>query len=114
MIQRLRLCSAHSADDLLDSVTSINSDMFSDVSLCIIDNVCSPMMKMISSDEVRSSVSSGARISHLLHSVAARGAAVLITNNMRGAGDHHNPAPALGSVWSNTAHVRLMLGTVIK
>ena len=115
VLDRMRVCSAVSAHSLLQSVTMIVRTM-SNVSLVLVDNVCVPVMRLVTHDNVRSSVSIGAKVSQCLHQLAARGAAVLIVNNVKGVSGEQTTtshvtsvSPALGTVWNTTANTRLLL-----
>ena len=116
VLDRMKVCSAVTASALLQSVTMVVKTM-SDVSLVLVDNVCVPVMRLVTQDNVRTSVTTGARVSQGLHQLAARGAAVLIVNNVKGVTSDQTSSttvmtsvsPALGTVWNTTANIRLLL-----
>ena len=114
VLDRMKVCSALTSSSLLQSVSMVVKTM-SNVGLVLVDNVCVPLMRLVTNDNVRSSVSTGARVSQCLHRLAARGAAVLIVNNVKGVSTEHasdqvaSVSPALGTVWSTTANIRLLL-----
>jgi len=113
---RLRLCSATTASDLLEAVDLIERLEEAEVSLVVVDNISLPVMRLVIHGDIGKGMGIGSKVSQSLHRTASvRGARVLLVSNIKGGQGLESstrPSPGLGSVWSNTAHVRLLMSRV--
>jgi len=111
LLEKMKLCTATSSDQLLDAVAQVNQLDVSIINLLVIDNISLPLMPLILNDEFNAGVCRGSRISQMLHQLSVKKHfAVLIVSNLRGVtGEDTRMVPALGIVWNSVANVRILL-----
>jgi len=111
LLEKMKLCTATSSDQLLDAVAQVNQLDVSIINLLVIDNISLPLMPLILNDEFNAGVCRGSRISQMLHQLSVKKhCAVLIVSNLRGVtGEDTRMVPALGIVWNSVANVRILL-----
>jgi len=113
---RLRICTAITAADLTKAVDLIERLEEEEVSLVVVDNISLPVMRLVIHGNIGKGMGIGSRVTQSLQRIASmKGASVLLVSSMKGAGGlgpGERPSPALGTVWSNTANVRLLMSRV--
>jgi len=109
---RLKFCSARTAETLLESVKIIDEMDGEDVGLVVVDNISLPVMRLVIDGDIQTGMNIGSKISQLLHKIAdCKGASILLVSNMKGGtgNNSYGCVPALGSVWNSTASVRILM-----
>jgi len=108
LLQRVNFYRANSETDLSEAVKVVaNSD--EELQLLVVDNITTPLLRVLTEDELHRGLHTGCEVSHLLQRIAhTKGAVVLLVSNVKGGSDR---VPALGQVWQLVANVRILLET---
>lgn len=109
-LARIQVARAFQADTLCDTLRSVLSLMNPELAparLLIVDNLTSPLMPFVGTDEIHEAFALSSQIGQLVEQIAAKGATIFCVQQARTKDELL--VPSLGKIWHNFGKVRLKL-----